>query len=350
MVIRRYLAPGLGRRVGVVVAVVSIVAQIIVLGAAGWALANRAAVRDWVIVGKAVPTATIEGYVSAAGLSSAGRFYLLAARPELHTAATFGKSCTAKEKGIAVLGCYIIATDRIHLLDITDPAFDTMEPVVAAHEMLHAVWARFDDAERARVGEAVRRSYAALGDPALAERLRVYAGEIGDIGVAALFAVLGTELALVDTELDAVYNRYFDRRGAVVALAAEAATVISTIVDEISRVSAELVRLEAEIAAATEKYHQGVDDLAADVATFNSNANTPGYYQSQSKFDRDRAALKKREAALEADRLAINANVDEFNTLVGQLEVLNGQAMALNEALGVDVSVITPVTPPDVSP
>jgi hypothetical protein len=349
-VIRRYLAPGLGRRVGVVVAVVSLAVQVVVLGAAGWAFANRPAIRDWLVVGKVVASSTLETYVSEAGMSSAGRFYLYAAKPELHTSATFSRSCPAKESGVAVLGCYSPATDRIHLLDITDPAFDTMEPVVAAHEMLHAVWARFDEDERARVAKAVEASYAAINDPVLTERLKVYENASGEVDVAELFAVLGTEVALVSDDLNEVYNRYFDRRGAVVALAVEAATVISTIVDEIARVSAEIVDTEAAIAVARKSYVDGMAQLTADIATFNANADKKGYYQSQSKFDRDRNALKKREADLEKARLDINAQIDSFNSLVEQLAVLNDQAMALNEALGVDVSAMAPVTQPPSSP
>ena len=234
---------------GVVIAIASIAVQVVVLAAGAWAFANRPTIRDWLVVGKVVASSAIDDYVEQAGMSSAGRFYLYAARPELHTTATFAKSCPSKETGVAVLGCYIIATDRIHLLDITDPAFDTMEPVVAAHEMLHAVWARFDDAERARVSKLVEKSYKEINDPALAERLKVYEDAKGNIDVAELFAVLGTEVALVSDDLADVYNRYFDRRGAVVALAVEAATVITNIVDEIARVSTEIVALEAEIAA-----------------------------------------------------------------------------------------------------
>jgi hypothetical protein len=158
--------------------------------------------------------------------------------------------------------------------------------------------------------------------------------------------VLGTEVALVGEELTAVYDRYFDRRGAVVALAVEAATVISTIVDEITRVGTEIVALEGEIVAARRDYDKAMTALTADIETFNRRANKPGYYQSQSQFDRDRNALKKRSDTLDAARLAINLQVDEFNALVGQLEVLNGQAMALNKALGVDVSTLAPVNEP----
>ena len=344
--LRNYLTPGWGRRVGVAVAMVSIAVQVLVLAAGAWAFANRPTIRDWLVVGKVIPSATLETYVSEAGMSSAGRFYLYATKPELHTTSTFAKSCPNKETGVAVLGCYSPGTDRIHLLDITDPAFDTMEPVVAAHEMLHAVWARFDAAERERVAAAVEKSYDAIDDPVLTERLSVYEDASGKIDVEELFAVLGTEVALVGEELTAVYDRYFDRRGAVVALAVEAATVISTIVDEITRVGTEIVALEGEIVAARLDYDKAMTELTADIETFNRRANKPGYYQSQSQFDRDRNALKKRSDTLDAARLAINLQVDEFNALVGQLEVLNGQAMALNKALGVDVSTLAPVNEP----
>lgn len=341
--IRRYLAPGLGRRVGGVIAAVSIVVQVLVLGAGAWAFANRAAVRDWLVVGKFASSTILERYVEDAGMSSAGRFYLLAAKPELLTSTAFNKACPHKETGVAVLGCYIPATDRIHLLDITDSAFDTMEPVVAAHEMLHAVWARFDETERATVSAAVESSFRSLNDPALTERLSVYVDAAGNVDVEELFAVLGTEVSLVSDELSVVYDRYFDKRGAVVALAVEASTVISTIVDEISRVSSELVSLEAEIETTRARYEDGVAKLNSDIEAFNRHAAKAGYYQSQSKFDSDRNALKKRQSKLDKLLATINDNVDSFNELVAQLDTLNTQAMALNKALGIDVSAMAPV-------
>ncbi|MEN9740118.1 MAG: hypothetical protein RLZ72_384 [Actinomycetota bacterium] len=342
--IRRYLAPGLGRRVGGVIAVVSLILQVAVLGAGAWAYANRAAVRDWLVVGKFASSAVLEKYVADAGMSPAGRFYLLAAKPELLTATAFSKTCPHKETGVAVLGCYVPNTDRIHLLDITDPAFDTMEPVVAAHEMLHAVWARFDDAEKLRVAAAVEESYAQINDPVLAERLSVYEDASGAVDVEELFAVLGTEVALVNDDLSAVYDRYFDKRGVVVALAVEASTVISTIVDEIARVSGEIVSLEASIAEQRASYDTTAADLSKDITAFNRHAAEAGYYQSQSKFDRDRNTLKKRQAKLDDLRATINGQIDQFNQLVAQLETLNAQAMALNKALGIDVSAMSPVT------
>jgi len=341
---RRVLVPGFGRVVGLVIAIVAIVAQLAVLAAGAWAVGNRAIVRDWLVVGKVIETDTLASYVDDAGLSDQGRFYLYAAKPILHTVETFNESCPIKEQGIAVLGCYVAQDDRIHLLDITDETFSVMEPVVAAHEMLHAVWARFDEAERERVAAAVRASYAEITDPVVRERVNVYLDENGEIPVTELFAILGTEVPIVNAELTAVYDRYFDRRGACVALAAEAATVITTIVTEIERVGKELVAMQAEIDAARAAYEAETTALNTAIDRFNANSNTAGYYTSQKTFERDRDALNVRKEELEAQRVALNTRVADFNKLVEQMDVLNSQAMALNKALGIDVSDMSPVT------
>lgn len=341
---RTVLVPGFGRLVGLIIAAVAIVTQVLVIAAGAWAFTNRAIVRDWLVVGKVIETETLASYVEDAGLSEQGRFYLYATKPILHTVDTFNESCPTKEKGVAVLGCYLGKEDRIHLLDITDETFSVMEPVVAAHEMLHAVWARFDQAERDRIAVAVQESYDQITDPVIRERIEIYRDDNGDINTTELFAILGTEVPIVTDELNAVYDRYFDRRGACVALAAEASTVITTIVNEIARVGTEIVALQAEIDASRAAYDANSADLNADIERFNANSNTPGYYTSQSTFERDRDALAARKDELEATRTAINARVADYNVLVGQLEVLNSQAMALNKALGVDVSDMSPVT------
>ena len=341
---RRVFVPGFGRLVGLIIAFVAIAAQLVIIAAGAWAVTNRGIVRDWLVVGKVIETETLASYVDDAGLSEQGRFYLYAAKPILHTVDTFNEACPAKEQGIAVLGCYIGKDDRIHLLDITDETFSVMEPVVAAHEMLHAVWARFDDAERERVGAAIKASYAEITDPVVRERVDVYRDENGEIPVTELFAILGTEVPIVNNELTAVYDRYFDRRGACVALAAEASTVITTIVTEIERVGKELVAMQTEIDAERANYESATAALNTAIDRFNANSNTPGYYTSQSTFVRDRDALNARKAELEVQRTALNARVDEFNVLVEQLDLLNSQAMALNKALGIDVSDMSPVT------
>jgi hypothetical protein len=345
--VRKFLVPGLGRSVGVAIAALAIGTQIVVLVAGSIAVVFRDDVRDWLTVGKSVPTATIDGYVSDAGMSAAGRFYLYVAHPTLHTAETFDESCPIREKGIAVLGCYDPNTDTIHLLDITDDTVTTLEPVVAAHEMLHAVWARFDDGERDAVGALVNAAFDALPEGSLTERLTPYRTAPPRTRVNELFAILGTEVAKLPNELEAIYERYFDRRNSVVELADRATAVFASITSEIADTVAAIQSSEAVLAKRLAKYTKLRTKLDEDVAAFNAQADTPGAFPSSSEFSAARAALTERSRILTKMRDKYNELVSVHNDLIARLSVLNAQALALNEALGIDAAEYAPV---EVSP
>ena len=335
--------PGLGRSVGVAIAALAIGTQIVVLAAGVLAFVFRADVRDWLVVGKSVPTATIDGYVADAGLSPAGRFYLYVAHPTLHTADTFDEACPIREKGIAVLGCYDPASDTIHLLDITDDTVTTLEPVVAAHEMLHAVWARFDDVEQAQVGDLVNAAFEALPSDVMTERLQPYRSAPPSTRTAELFAILGTEVAALPRELSAVYDRYFDSRQSAVALAERATAVFASITTEIAETVALIQDSEDVLARRLEKYTRLRAALDEDVAAFNAKAETPGAFPSSSEFTAARSALAERSRILTKMFEKYNELVAEHNDLVARLNVLNAQALALNEALGIDAAEYAPI-------
>ncbi|MEY4313318.1 MAG: hypothetical protein RLZZ319_827, partial [Actinomycetota bacterium] len=284
---RRFLQPGLGRRVGVVVASIAIATQLGIIGFGAWALGNVAVVRDTLVVGKVAETAHLDEYVTLTGMSSAGRFFLFAAHPTLHTPDTFDDACPVREAGIAVLGCYSTTDDTIHLLDITDDSLTTLEPVVAAHEMLHAVWGRLDPTERTAVAAEVEASFGSVSDPALLVRLAPYESMTPAERDEELFAILGTETATVTPALDDIYNRYFDDRMVCVELAASSANIIAEIVSSIESVGNQIMVADSEIAKKLKAFKRESHTLAADIRTFNRNANTEGYYQSSSKFEAD---------------------------------------------------------------
>jgi hypothetical protein len=341
--VRRFLQPGLGRRVGVVVAVVAIVTQLGVLGFGGWALANPSIVRDTLVVGKTAETTNLDAYVADTGMSSAGRFFLFAAHPTLHTPDTFATACPVREAGIAVLGCYSAKNDTIHLLDITDDKLTTLEPVVAAHEMLHAVWARLDPTERTTVAAEVEASFGSVSDPALLVRLAPYQSMSPTKRDGELFAILGTETANVTPALSDIYARYFDARMKCIELAASSANIIAEIVSQIESVGNQILIADGVIGKQLKQYKRESRKLASDIATFNRHANIAGYYQSASKFTTDRKALAKRTTVHETQRTKLNTLIEQYNSLVDQMAVLNAQATSLNQALGIDASAMESV-------
>lgn len=341
--VSRLLVPGLGRRIGVIVAVVAIASQIGLIAVSAWGISNVAVVRDWLVVGKVAGSAQLDAYIAGAGLSASGSFYLLAAKPTLHTPETFDDACPVREAGIAALGCYSTETDTIHLLDVADDTFKTLKPVVAAHEALHAIWARFDPQERISVAAEVEKSFASVLDPAMLSRLAPYESLSPSERDGELFAILGTESGAVTPALEAVYSRYFDDRQACVRLAASSANVISEIASSIESIGNQILTVEEAVLAATTSYAGERRALKRAITTFNRRADTPGYFASSSTFTRERSELANRTSRLERSRRALNTLIEEYNALVAQMAVLNLRAMTVNTALGIDASAMVTI-------
>lgn len=339
----RLLVPGFGRRVGVIVAAVAIVTQLGLIATVAWGLGNVTAVRDWLVVGKIAGFAELDAYVAESGLSAAGRFYLLAAKPVLHSPATFDVACPVREAGIAALGCYSAETDTIHLLDIADDTLKTLKPVVAAHEALHAIWARLDSGERTAIAAEVEKSFASVRDPAMLSRLAPYEELLPAERDSELFAILGTESATVTPALEEIYARYFDDRLSCVRLAASSANVIAEITSGIESIGAQILAVEGSVLAASKSFSKERRSLRRDIKIFNSRADTPGYFASSSTFERERNDLANRKKKLERSRNALNVLVEQYNALVAELTVLNARAMNVNMALGIDASAMVTV-------
>lgn len=340
---KRFLAPGLGRRVGVVIGVVAIVTQLSALSFVAWGAGNVSTVRDWLVVGKVAGSTQLANYVTQAGLSASGRFYLFAANPTLHTPDTFDEACPHREAGIAALGCYSAIDDTIHLLDITDDSLTILEPVVAAHVALHAVWSRFDATERSAISAEVEKSFSRVSSPALLGRLAVYESMTPAERIPELFAVLGTESALVTPELEAVYARYFIDRRACVELAASSANVIAEISNSIESVGSQILAAEQSVAKKLKSYKRERRALIDDIQAFNTAANSPGQFASSSTFTTQRKALATRKTRLERSRIALNELIDNYNSLVTRMTELNTKASSLNAALGIDASAMLTV-------
>ena len=340
---KRFFAPGFGRRVGVVVGILAVVVQLGILSFVAWGSANVSSVRDWLMVGKVAESARLDDYATLAGLSSSGRFYLFAANPTLHTPDTFDESCPHREAGIAALGCYATVDDTIHLLDITDDTLTALEPVVAAHEALHAVWARLDAIERTSISIEVEKSFNSVSNAALLGRLATYESMTPAERDPELFAIMGTEAANVTPALETVYARYFVDRRACVELAASSANIIAEISNTIESVGSQIFAAEHEVATGLKTYKRERRALLDDIKAFNTHSDSPGYFASSSSFDRQRKDLASRTTRLERSRIALNELIDKYNSLVARMAVLNTQAASLNAALGIDASAMLAV-------
>jgi len=321
---------------GVFLALAALVLQMGLIWGALWAWENQIMIRDLIRAEQFETSSEIDSYARRAGLSGEGYLYLRASFPEIVPAYEFDKYCSREEPGIGVLGCYKPASSQIFLYDVTDERLDSIEPVVAAHEMLHAVWFRMSDAEQAYLKAPLEETFASLwpGHP-LVQRIKEYEAMDPDSRIPELYAIIGTEISAIPRVLEDHYSIYFDDRSKVAALAAEVYVVFETIQAELEVFSSQLDSRNAEIEGLRYTYEETARSLTSKIELFNEKASTPGAFPSKSQFDAARAQLVAEQERLEELRLMLQDKIDQFNSLLSELETLNEEVSELNQGINI---------------
>ena len=296
---------------------------------AGFLLFNQQYVKDQIIVWGYSPTSVVKSIEERIDLTTKGEFHFYATQPVVDGAEKFNQDCPRQETTSPILGCYT-SDHRIYIYDITDVRLDGIEEVTAAHEMLHAVWARMSSSEQARIGALLRAEYQKhMTDANLVERMEYYQRTEPGQFENELHSILGTEERDVGSELNDYYAQYFNDRQKVVDLHDKYDTVFEDIRLKSNTLYDELKSLGENIEARTTQYNADVQQLSSDIDTFNNRANS-GDFSSINEFNRERAALVVRSNQIDDMRASISADIDVYNEkykdyqlLISQLEVLN---------------------------
>jgi hypothetical protein len=332
-------ATRLTRAVIVLLAVVAIAAQGALAWGATWVNDNRQWISDRAIALQFEPDPELLRYVSDASLTGEGEVYLFASLPEIVPAGEFDRYCSRDEPGIGVLGCYRLAEKRIYLYDVTDERLEAMEPVIAAHEMLHAAWDRFDSATKNRLAELLEEGFAALPDDhPMHERIASYEANDPTSRIPELYALMGTEISELPAELEAHYATYFADRAAVVALADQVYAIFASFDQELQALADDLEARSDRIDALKAQYELDAAVLGVDINVYNDRVaryNAGEDVSGASRFDDERDELIARQNALKAERDEILAEIDEYNALLDQLNILNRELGELNQGINI---------------
>jgi hypothetical protein len=230
-------------------------------------------------------------------MTDRARRVFFAASPAIENATTFAASCgldsPADSPGAPrthTAGCY--ASGRIHLLAPDHAEARDLLYVVAAHELLHAVYANLGPAERARIDAELQAARA--GNQRLEERLKPYGS--GPTLLNEVHSILGSEFDGLSPALEAHYAQFFANRAAVVAARQR---TLGTREEEIQRLRADVDDLDARIESlrATQEQLR----TAGDIRTYNANVSV-----INGLIDRYNAQVD-----------ALNARIEEYNGLLG---------------------------------
>jgi hypothetical protein len=342
----------IGSRVGRAALVVLATAALALQGGAAWGVSwvitNERHLKDQLVAYQFEAPEEILSYARQSGMSPTGELYFMTSLPQIVPVYEFDRYCTRNEPGIGVLGCYTLRDGRIYLYDVTDDRLASIEPVVAAHEMLHSAWARLSGAEQEGLAKLLEEGFATLpSDHQLRDRIASYEADNPASRIPELYSILGTEVAPLPALLEEHYAIYFDDRSKVVALADELYRVFDTVEAELSALAQELESRAAEIEGLRFAYEAEQSNLNAAVLSFNDRASQPGAFPSRSEFESTRNALVERQSRLESMRVSLQTKITEYNERLEELNRLNSEVSELNQGINVRLREEEELSPQD---
>ena len=229
-------------------------------------------------------------------MTERARRIFLAARPAIEDAPTFAGNCGVDNPAdnggprTHTAGCYVAG--RIHLLAPDRAEARDLLSVVAAHELLHAVYSSLGPAERARIDAELEAARA--GNVRLEERLKPYAG-LPTLNNE-IHSILGSEFDGLTPALEAHYAQYFGDRAAVVAARQR---TLGAREDEIARLRAEVDALDNRI-----------ETLRATLISQRAAGDVRAYNASVDVFN---GLINRYNTAIDT----LNAKIEEYNGLLG---------------------------------
>lgn len=187
---------------------------LLVVGLLGLGFWQWQSIADWWVLNYYQPDPEIAAFAERTKMTDKGKAIFYFAQPKLDNKNDFNVHCQTL-RGDLEIGCF--RNWRIYVLRITNPELAPVMDETAAHEMLHAAYARLSSAERKRIDVLVDQQAALIKDKELEDLLKKY--QITEPGQRTneLHSFLGTQFGNLMPELERYYARYFIDRTAVVA-------------------------------------------------------------------------------------------------------------------------------------
>ena len=287
-------------------------------------------INDWAANLNYTPTAEIANLARKIELTPRAETIFYATRPEVNDADEFNQNCTNRLEQTAILGCY--KNDSIYIYSIDNQDLNGIVETTAAHELLHAVWARLRESERDDLKVELETEYQRLKTPELEKTMAGY--EITEPGQHEneLHSILGTEFRDLSPSLERHYAQYFNDRSVVVAFYENYNRRFTELKQRGEEISAEMQDLRSQIDSGVNQYERDLSLLNNQIAEFNVNARN-GFYSSQAQFYIDRGELQAEINRLENYRSDINGQVEYYNLLAEQLNEIAIETNELTQSL-----------------
>jgi hypothetical protein len=275
---------------------------------------NLQRIRDWASLYAYNPPQPVAELADETQMTDPARRVFYINHPALQDRDAFNASCSSRGEHTIVLGCYYPNDGGIFVFNVSDPRLDGVDQVTAAHEMLHAEYARLSKKERKHIDGLLQDYYdTKLNDSRVKAVIDTYKRTEPNDVPNEMHSVFGTEVTTLTPELETYYKNYFKDRSKVVAYA--------------DKYQAEFTSRQAQVAA-----------YDSQLATMKSQIDT-----NSSRLKADEARINEFRSRMDAERArgdidGYNSDVPLYNNLVDSYNTLISTTRGLITAYNDTVS------------
>lgn len=264
-------------------------------------------------------------------LTSQGERIFLATHPAIEAEESFNEHCGEHEDEVSLLGCY--NAGKIYVYDVKLDDLKDSNKVTAAHELLHAVWARMPEKERMELKmqlEQIRQEKPEW----VQEEINFYKESEQ---TEELYARVGTKLKDIPEDLEKHYGKYFQNRSKIVEYYENYQAPFRELKEKNEDLRRQILQIGPEIDADREIYDRRFAELTSKVEQFNLCAEAPGCFATQQAFQYERAKLEQEREELDKIREELNQKIERNNDLLREYEANRRDLGELNAALNSNV-------------
>ena len=281
-------------------------------------LANQQRILDWWKLRGYVAPPAVASLVSDDTMTGYAQHLFYLNKPDITTGSDFTSHCPLGTEKTIVLGCYISSDKGIYLYNVTDPRLQGVVQVTAAHEMLHAAYARLPSAERNKIDGLLENYYVhSLTDQRIKDTMDAYKQSEPTQLYNEMHSVFGTEIATLPPELETYYARYFTDRSKVTTYAANYESEFTSRRNQIAQYDAQLATLKQTIDANEASLTEQQANLTTQLALISSlnQSNSSSYTAAVKSYNRAVDTYNNLRRQTEEDITTYNALVDKRNAL-----------------------------------
>ncbi len=291
---------------------------------------NLQAIEDWLkLRGYQAPT-TIAQLADQDTMNSYTRHLFYLNKPQLlGTVNSFRQHCP-EDKDTIVLGCYHPGQNGIFIYNVPDPALAGVQQVTAAHEVLHAVYARLSSQDRAALNSQLQAYYEhGLSDPRVQAEVKIYQRTEPTDVMDEMSCTFGTEIASLPAPLEAYYKRFFNNRAVIVAYEKQYE-------GEFTSRQAAITADDQQLAALKQRIDNRQSALITQLQQINATENQLNNLKAAGQAQAYNDAVPGYNAEVDAYNQGVNSlrvSIGQYNQLVVARNQVAGQLTTLAGAL-----------------